>query len=210
MLAVAAADPRQVAEVHPIRLERGRLIEPFAQADHDSAVGLDSFKGLFRTVWPAHHYGRQAHFTQPEMYPRVALGDVIAPAANFVDLRSPGGLDLNPGSDGGASRLHPRVDHERVHCRSELLEERRAFMHVDGDDPEGPVVVEICDRDPARRMLDGHARTSRIAAVVEPAAAVIPVDEPAACLIDALPHDPPHLETCAYLPSARNVESACF
>ena len=142
--------------------------------------------GLGGAVRPSDRDRRVLGLAQAEMHPGVALGNVKPSAPDFVDLRKALGLDSNPGSDGRPARGQPRIHHQGAGDGRELLEQGRPLVHVDRDDFESPVVVEIRYCEPARGMLVAHARTRDVAKVVESPPAVVPVHQPA--LAEPLSH----------------------
>ena len=59
----------------------------FAPADDDPTVGVEIAAGILVTAWPANLDVQLRRFARPEVHSKVALGDSVSAAANFIHLR---------------------------------------------------------------------------------------------------------------------------
>src|ERR1022692_1050484 len=161
---------RQNYNIHPIktqqlslkglagsRAEGVPLDDSLALAHCNPLVGVNVLESLDGALWPTDADVGLDRVAQAEVHPKVALGNVIAAAAHFIDLFAMSCGHGDAGTDGIAAGCGHGPYQQSVAPLAEVLQQRRRLKKVDDHNFLGSIVIQVSDRDAARRVLRGDA-----------------------------------------------------
>ena len=143
---------------------------------HDLACG--NAREIFAfAIRPAYRYVGRGCFAQTEVHPEVALRNEGATAADLVNLLVSTGGQRDPRPDRVPARSQ-RSNQQRIPgVGSDIFQKRRSFAHIDDDNLQFAVVVEIPDRETARRVGSTDAGSTLRGKIKKLAVAAIPVEQ---------------------------------